>query len=177
MKKTILSFATLGLLATVFAMTLSVNWAIGEKYSIAFSTSGVSGIFKTFTGSISFDEKDLASSRFDVTIDVNSINTGNGMQNKHAKGADWFDAAKHPAIKFTSKKFVKSGAAYQVTGDLLMHGVTKEVTIPFQFKKSGTGAVFSGNFNINRNDFKIGKAGGEVGDIVNLTISVPVVKK
>ena len=177
MKKTILSLATLGLLATAFAMTLAQNWAIAEKYSIAFSTSGVSGIFKTFTGSITFDEQSLASARFEVTIDVNSINTGNGMQNKHAKGADWFDAAKYPTIKFTSKKFVKTGAAYQVTGDLQMHGITKELTIPFQFKKSGAGAVFSGNFNVNRNDFKIGTAGGEVGDVVNLTISVPVVKK
>jgi polyisoprenoid-binding protein YceI len=177
MKKTILSFASLAFLVTVFAMTLPMNWAIGEKYSIAFSTSGVSGIFKTFTGSINFDEQNLAASRFDVSIDVNSINTGNGMQNKHAKSSDWFDAAKYPAIKFTSKKFVKSGAAYQVTGDLQMHGITKELTVPFQFKKSGAGAVFTGTFKVNRNDFRIGDAGGEVGDVVNLTVSVPVVKK
>ena len=177
MKKTILSIFALGFLATVFAMTLSTNWAIGEKYSIAFSTSGVSGIFKTFTGSISFEEQNLAASRFDLSIDVNSINTGNGMQNKHAKGTDWFDAAKYPTIKFTSKKFVKSGASYQVTGDLQMHGVTKELTVPFQFKKAGAGAVFSGNFKVNRNDFKIGDKGGEVGDMVDLTVSVPVVKK
>src|SRR5689334_18483319 len=150
MKKTFLSFAALGILATVFAMNFSLNWAITEKYNITFSTSGVSGIFKTFTGSIAFDEQNLATSRFDVSIDVSSINTGNGMQNKHAKSSDWFDAAKYPTIKFTSKKFAKTGANYQVTGDLQMHGITKEVTIPFQFKKAGSGAVFSGTFNVNR---------------------------
>lgn len=177
MKKLLFSFTALAVLATVFAMTLPVNWQIGAKYSIAFSTSGVSGIFKTFSGNISFDDANLQTSRFDVTIDVNSINTGNGMQNKHAKGADWFDAAKYPSIRFTSKKFVKSGSNFQVTGDLQMHGVTKEITIPFQFSKNGSSGTFTGTFNVNRNDFKIGKGGGDVGDVVKLTVSVPVTKK
>src|SRR5215213_5620106 len=169
MKKIVFTLTTLVALAFVFAFTLPSNWSIAPKYNISFTTSGVSGIFKKFDGNIVFDEQNIGASKFDVTIDVNSINTGNGMQNKHAKGADWFDAAKYPAIKFTSKKFVKSGAAYQVTGDLQMHGITKELTVPFQFKKTGAGATFNGTFKVNRNDFKIGDAGGEVGDVVNLT--------
>ena len=177
MKKLFGSFISLTILATVFAFTLPQNWAIADKYSIVFTTSGVSGIFKNFNGNIIFDEQNIAASKFDVTVDVNSLNTGNGMQNKHAKSSEWFDAAKYPAIRFVSKKFTKAGAGYIVTGDLQMHGATKEVNIPFAFKRNGNAAKFEGNFNVNRNDFGIGKPGGEVGDVIKLTASVPVVKK
>ncbi|HEU4471231.1 MAG TPA: YceI family protein [Flavisolibacter sp.] len=177
MKKLFLSAAGLLSLATVFALTLPLNWEIADKYSISFSTNGVSGIFKTFSGGIVFDEKNPAASKFDVTIDVNSINTGNGMQNKHAKGNDWFDAAKHPSIRYVSKKIVKTASGYQSTGDLTMHGITKETTIPFTFSQSGNGGTFSGSFQVNRNDFQIGKPGGSVGDVIKLSVNVPVIKK
>ncbi|HEX2605981.1 MAG TPA: YceI family protein [Flavisolibacter sp.] len=177
MKKGIFTVALIATLSTLFAFTLPVNWEIAPKYNLSFSTNGVSGIFKTFTGSIVFDEQNGAASRFDVSIDVNSINTGNGMQNKHAKSADWFDAAKYPQIRFVSKKIVKTNATYQVTGDLSLHGITREVTFPFTFLKNGGGATFGGLFTINRNDFKIGTPGGEVGEVIKLAVSVPVVKK
>ncbi|THU41127.1 YceI family protein [Niastella caeni] len=176
MKKLIFSMATLLGITAVFAFTVAQNWAITDKYSIKFSSNEASGIFKTFKGTIAFDEQNLAAAKFDVTIDVASINTGNGLQNKHAKGADWFDAAKFPVIKYTSKKIVKAGNAYQVTGDLQMKGVTKEYTIPFTFKKAGAGATFNGSFTVNRSDFKIGKPGGEVAEQIKIDIAVPVTK-
>jgi polyisoprenoid-binding protein YceI len=176
MKKLIFSMATLLVITAVFAFSVAQKWAIADKYSIKFSSSEVAGIFKTFSGSIDFDEQNPASSKFDVSIDVNSINTGNGLQNKHAKGDEWFDAAKYPAIKYTSKKIVKAGAAYQVTGDLTIKGVTKEYTIPFTFKKAGAGATFNGSFTVNRSDFKIGKPGGEVGEQIKIDVAVPVTK-
>jgi polyisoprenoid-binding protein YceI len=176
-KKTLLSSVSLFVLATLFAFTLPQNWAISNKYNISFTTSGVSGIFKTFNGSIVFDDQNPTASKFDVAIDVASINTGNGMQNKHAKSAEWFDAAKYPSIRFVSKKLIKSGTAYLVTGDLQMHGVTKELSIPFQFKKAGNNATFEGIFNVNRTDFGIGQPGGEVGNAIKLIVSVPVIKK
>jgi polyisoprenoid-binding protein YceI len=177
MKKLIFSLATLLTFAAVFAFTTLQNWAPTDKYSIRFSGDGTGGIFKTFTGSIIFDEQNLAASKFDVTIDVASINTGNGLQNKHAKGAEWFDAAKYPVIKYTSTKIVKSGATYTSTGNLQMHGVTKEITIPFTFQKSGNSGTFNGSFSVNRSDFKIGKPGGDVSDVIKIEVAVPVIKK
>jgi polyisoprenoid-binding protein YceI len=177
MKKIILSAVLLSSLALIFAFTLSQNWQITDPYSITFSTSGASGIFKKFTGSIAFDDQNPVTSKFDVTIDVNSINTGNGMQNKDAKSADWFDATKYPVIKYTSTKIVKTGNSYQSTGNLQMHGITKQITIPFTFKRTGSGGQFDGVFTINRNDFNIGKPDAEVGPDIKLTISVPVIKK
>lgn len=172
MKKIFFSIITIGL----FAFTVPTAWKIGPKYTISFATSGVSGIFKTFTGNLVFDEQSLATSKFDITIDINSINTGNGLQNKHAKGAEWFDAAKYPAIKFTSKKIVKAGANYIATGDLQLHGTSREVSLPFAFKRAGAGGSFEGSFNINRNDFKVGAPGGEVGEVIKVNVSIPVTR-
>lgn len=176
MKKLIFSMATLLAITAVFAFSVAQKWAISDKYSIKFSSNDVAGIFKTFSGSIDFDEQNPAASKFDVTVDVNSINTGNGLQNKHAKGAEWFDAAKYPAIKYTSKKIVKAGTGYQVTGDLTIKGVSKEYTIPFTFKKAGAGATFNGSFTVNRSDFKIGKPGGDVAEQIKIDVAVPVTK-
>jgi polyisoprenoid-binding protein YceI len=176
MKKIFIGFCATMVLATVFAFTVVTNWKIADGYNIVFSTSGVSGVFKNLTGNILFDEQSLPTSKFDIAIDINTINTGNGMQNKHAKSAEWFDAAKYPAIKFTSTKIVKAASGYTATGSLQVHGISKEVSLPFTFKKTATGALFEGNFDINRNDFKIGAAGGEVGDVIKVSVSVPVIK-
>ncbi|ATL48673.1 polyisoprenoid-binding protein [Chitinophaga caeni] len=172
MKKLSFILAILLLSGVMFAYTFTTEWKIAPKYSIAFDGGEVSGIFRTFSGKIFFDGNDLAGSRFDVTIDVNSINTGNGLQNRHAKEDDWFDAAKFPAITFVSKKIAKTGNTFQVTGDLTMHGIKKEISFPFSFQ----GQKFSGKFSVNRNDFKIGKPGGEVDDVISITVNVPVVK-
>lgn len=176
MKKIVLSFATLLALTAVFAFSIAASWSIKSDYSIKFSGEDASGIFKTFSGNIVFDENNLAASSFAVTIDVGSINTGNGMQNKHAKGEEWFDAAKYPAIKYTSSKIVKSGAGYTATGTLEVKGVKKEVSLPFTFKAAGNAGTFSGTFNINRNDFKVGKPGGDVADVIKVEVNVPVTK-
>lgn len=168
--------AALLISAAALAFAATQNWQIGTKYNITFSNADVSGIFKTFKGAIAFDEKNLDASKFDVSIDVASINTGNGLQNQHAKSAEWFDAAKYPVITFKSKKIIKAGAAYQVTGDLTIHGVTKEISFPFTFQNKGASGVFAASFTVNRLDYHIGKA-GDVADALKLSISVPVDKK
>ena len=176
MKKTFFGVAAIFALTVLFAFTLQTNWKIAPGYNISFATSGVSGIFKSFSGTVVFDDQNLAGSKFDISIDINSINTGNGMQNKHAKSDEWFDAAKYPFIKFTSSKIVKTAAGFAATGSLQIHGISKEVSLPFTFKKSGAGGTFEGNFNVNRSDFKIGEAGGDVGEVIKINVSVPVTK-
>lgn len=177
MKKIILSLGTLLVFTAVFAFTVASSWDIKKDYSIKFSGEDASGIFKTFTGSIVFDEQSLAASKFSVSIDVASINTGNGMQNKHAKGADWFDATKYPQIVFNSSKITKAGNGWQTTGTLEMHGVKKEITIPFAFVPKGNEAVFSGTFNVNRSDYGIGKPATGTAGVIKIEVYVPVTKK
>ncbi len=178
MKKYIFIPAILLALAPVYAFAPAATWQIADKSVIRFSAGGeVGGIFKTMKGAVVFDEQNPPASSFDLTIDVASVNTGNALMNTHIKSADWFDAGKYPVIRFVSKKVVKSGTGLQVTGDMEMHGVKKETTIPFTFQNKGATAVFSSKFAINRNDFHIGKPGGDVDENVKLDITVPVVKK
>jgi polyisoprenoid-binding protein YceI len=177
MKKYIAPLTALLLLTgSAFAFIAAQNWVIADGYNIAFSSDDAAGIFKGFKGSIAFDEQNPAASKFDVTIDASTLNTGNGLQNKHAKSDEWFDVAKYPQIRFVSKSIAKSGAGYQVTGDLNLHGVTKSITFPFAFKKTAGGADFAASFTVNRSDYKLGKPGGDVAESVKVDINVPVTK-
>ncbi|HEY4147662.1 MAG TPA: YceI family protein [Chitinophagaceae bacterium] len=169
--------ATLLALAAVFAFTLVQGWRVTDNYEIGFSSNDAGGVFKKFSGMIVFDEKNPAASSFDLTIDAASINTGNALQNKHAKSDEWFDVAKYPVIKYVSKKIVKTATGYQVTGDMNMHGVKKEMVIPFSFQPTGNSGLFKGSFTINRNDFHLGKPGPDVAEEIKVDVSVPVVKK
>ena len=173
MKKLVFSAITLFALSAVFAFTTLQNWKIKETHQISFSSNEVNGVFKTFTGTIAFDAKDLAKSKFDLTIDVASINTGNGLMNKHAKGDDWFNAEKFPSINFTSSKIEKLGTDFKAIGTLEMHGIKKDFTVPFSFKKN----IFKANFSVNRTDFKVGKAGNDVSAVLKIDATIPVTKK
>ena len=94
------------------------------------------GVFSKMAGDVAFDANNLDASSFNVSVDVSSINTGNGMQNKHAVSDKWFDAETYPKITFVSKSFSKTDSGYEVTGSLTMHGVTKEFTMPFTFENN-----------------------------------------
>mgnify|MGYP003389238123 CR=1 FL=1 len=163
------------LILSAFTINSSINWTISENYEIKFSSStgDPEGIFKTITGDIQFDENDLASSNIHLKIEVSTINTGNGMKNKHAVSKKWFDAENYPNIEFQSSEFSKTETGYSVTGSMKMHGVDKEMTLPFTFSNN----VFSSTFSVNRIDFNIGESMKKVSDDIKLEVSLPVTKK
>jgi len=178
MKKLILSIATLLTFSAMFAIAGPANWQIADKYSIRFTGGGeVGGIFKTMKGTIVFDEQTPAGSHFELSIAIASVNTGNGLMNTHIKSAEWFDAGKYPEIKFTSTKIEKTATGYVATGDMDIHGVKKTLSLPFTFQSKGNAGTFAAKFQIYRNDFHLGKPGGEVDDNIKVDISVPVAKK
>jgi polyisoprenoid-binding protein YceI len=73
------------------------------------------------------------------------------MKNTHAKSEKWFDAAKYPTIQFTSTAISKVATGYEAKGMLTIHGVQKEVVIPFTFDNN----VFKGSISINRLEYNI----------------------
>src|SRR5215831_2777621 len=87
---------------------------------------GTKGEFKGLDGSINWDAENPSNSSFDVSIAVNTINTGIGMRDKDLKEATWFDAEKFPTINFKSTVVT----ATNVTGNLTIKGVTKQITFP-----------------------------------------------
>lgn len=174
MKKFIYPLAAVALLAaSAFTVIKSQDWKISDNYSIKFDGGDPSGEFKGLKGTVSFDPNNLASSKFDATIDVASINTGNGMKNTHAKSDKWFDAEKYPTIKFTSTSITKTATGYAAAGTLDMHGVQKPVTIPFTFDNN----EFKGSFEVNRMDFNVNTAEPNHGSQkFKVDIDVPVTK-
>jgi len=162
------------ILSSAFVTVSTQEWSIKDDYSIKFTSKDPSGSFKSFKGTIVFDEADLANSKFDVSIDVNSINMGNGMKNKKSQTSEWFDESKFPTITFTSTKIEKGDNGYKMTGNLKLKGKTKKYAIPFKFNDN----KFVGNFNVKRSDFGVGDEDTEVvPDIMKIEFSVPVSKK
>jgi polyisoprenoid-binding protein YceI len=178
MKKFIYPLAAFAIIVmSAFSVIKSQDWKITDDYSVKFTSEDPSGIFRGLKGDVVFDEKDLAASKFDVSIDVATINTGNGMKNTHAKSEKWFDAEKYPVIKFTSSSIAGTATGYEAKGTLEIHGVKKDFTIPFTFQKTDNGGVFNSSFDINRLDFNINTAEPAHGaNTVKVDISVPVTK-
>jgi polyisoprenoid-binding protein YceI len=92
--------------------------------------ANIRGVFTKFTGTSSFDPANAGASSLSISIETGSVSTPDGNRNEHLKGADFFDAATYPEIKFVSKSVAAAGpGAYKVTGDLSMHGVTQETVL------------------------------------------------
>ncbi len=176
MKKSNLPFIlALLLLLSAFTTINSINWKISKEFSIKFTSEFPTGTFSNLEGDILFDENNLTDSKFDLTVEVSSINTGNGLANKHAIGDKWFNAKKYPKIKFVSTKITKEDGKFITKGNLTMHGIEREISIPLKFEKN----KFTGTFKVNRLDYKIGKSGGindKASHELKIDVSVPVSK-
>jgi polyisoprenoid-binding protein YceI len=133
----------------------SVNFAVTHM-----TVSTVNGRFNTFDGKILFDDKDVSKSSVSVTIKAASINTDNAGRDTDLKSANFFDVEKFPEITFQSKSIEKKGNDYVAHGTLTIHGVSKEVEMPFELKgpiDTGKGKTMGahGNLTINRQDYGI----------------------
>jgi polyisoprenoid-binding protein YceI len=172
-KQSYLLVALAIIVASAFTFIQSQSWKIAEGYSVKFDGGDPSGEFTSLKGNIQFDEKNLAASKFEMIVEVASINTGNGMKNTHAKSANWFDAEKYPNITFTSSAITKTASGFEAKGMLEMHGKKKEIMIPFTF----TNNTFDGALEVCRMDFKLddGKHPKMIPSL-KVTIHVPVTK-
>lgn len=153
--------------------------------------STVRGEFGKVSGTVNLDEQDPSKSSLEATIDTASINTRVEKRDQHLKSPDFLDVAKYPTMTFKSKKIEKvSDTKFKVTGDLTLHGVTKEVVLdvegsPKAFKDPSGNLRVGGvaTTKINRQDFSVQwskalETGGVVaGDEVAITIDVELTKK
>ncbi|MBL0312500.1 MAG: YceI family protein [Holophagaceae bacterium] len=166
MRRATLILATLLLMAPAAALTAAdktftpdtIHSRIGFSAKTLFKVEGNFGKYST---DISGDPDSLENAKVRVEIDVASINTENKSRDTHLKTPDFFDAAKYPKIVFTSSKVWKQGGQVMVQGTLDMHGVKKDLTIPFDptFGKNGAGNdtwSYEGSLKMDRNDFGIG---------------------
>ncbi len=170
-------FAVFMIVSAAFTFMPVDHFVVSTGYTMDFKSSDPSGSFSKMGGDIYFNDQDLVNSKFNLYIDVSSINTGNGMQNKKAQTAEWFNAPSFPQIKFTSSKIAKNGNGYLITGDLTMKGTTKQYTIPATKTITGNKIAFSGTFNVDRLAFKVGKKSNVVPDKMKVVYFIPAIKK
>ena len=173
--ESILFFAFL-IVSAAFTFLPIDHYVVSSGYTIGFVSADPSGSFTSMSGDIYFDDADLVNSKFNLSIDVSTISTGNGMRNKKAQTSEWFNATTYPNIKFKSTSIVKSTTGYLITGDLTMRGITKTYSIPAVKTKSGNTITFSGSFSVDRIEFKVGKKSTVVPDKMVVTYVVPATK-
>ncbi len=171
-----LLIVTLSILWVAFAFMTSQEWKLTKDYAIEFSNNDVAGVFKDVKGNVTFDKDQLATSKFDFTVDVSSVNTGNEVQNGHLKNADWFDVKNYPNATFTTSSIVNVETGYLAIGIFELHGVKKELSIPISFEETDGKATIKATFTFNRIDYKVGKKGDGVDEIMKINVTIPITK-
>ncbi|MFK7949551.1 MAG: YceI family protein [Saprospiraceae bacterium] len=151
----------LGIFTILFMVTLGKQEINSVDSGVTFEVGNmkintVEGSFKGMKGDVNFNPKDLKNSSFEVTIDAATVDTDNNKRDEHLKNKDFFEVEKYPTIKFKSDAIVRSKKeGYHIAkGKLTIHGVSKDVKIPFTHKSG----IFEGTLKVNRFDYNVGKA-------------------
>ncbi len=164
----------------------------GAHTSIIFGVShfGYSftyGRFNKLSGGYVLDRENPAAAQFQLTISAASLDTNNQQRDGHLKGPDFFNVKQFPNITFQSTgvtiEKTEKGEIYNVTGNLTIHGVTQQVTLPLQKLGEGNGpggkyrTGFHCQTSLKRSDFGMTNMIPMVGDEIALTVSFEGVRQ
>ena len=152
--------------ATVFAAPTAykidtAHSNVGFAVPILGGLSKVRGKFTDFTVEIVHDADDVTKSSVKAVIKAASIDTGIERRDAHLRNPDFFEVEKFPEITFESKRVEKKGSGFVAHGTFTMHGVSKEIELPFTLngvRKNANGSTVLGvtsRLTLNRKDFGI----------------------
>jgi len=166
------------------------TWQIDPNHSAAqfsvrhLGVSTVRGAFTKVSGSATHDPADPSKDTLEATMQAASVDTRVDMRDKDLRSPNFLDVEKYPTITFHSKS-TKAAATgkLEITGDLTIHGVTKEVVLdvdgpsaPIKDPWGNQRIGASASTKINRKDFNVNGAPGVVGDEIAITIDVELVQ-
>lgn len=192
MKRLAMILGVLGMAAPFAAVAQTSTWTPDKAHSevdftiLHMSLSKVHGRFGNIGGEIVWNSADVTKSTVNVTIDVNTVDTGVGPRDNDLKSANYFDAAQFPSATFVSTSVAKAANGLTVNGNLTVHGVTKPVVLQVEGPMGpvpGMGgklhAGFSATTTVSRTAFGIGAKtpAAVLGDDVQLSIELDVVKQ
>lgn len=181
--------AALALAATAAAQ--AGPWQIDPNHTAAqfavkhLRVSTVRGAFTKVSGSATYDPADPSKTSLQATIDANSVDTRVEMRDNDLRSPRFFDVQKYPTITFHSKKTKVAGPGkLLITGDLTIHGVTKEVVLNVDGPSapiknpmgSGLRMGASATTKVNRQDFGVSTMPDAIGDEITITIDVELVQ-
>ena len=181
---------------TTATPAVTTTWKLDPAHSHAefkvkhMMISNVKGSFSSLSGTLTEHATDATLSSVEATIDIGTVSTGDAQRDTHLKSADFFDVEKYPTMTFKSTQVKPNGdGGNDVTGDLTMHGVTRQQTFavegptpPTKDPWGNTRIGLSATAKINRKDYGLNwnaalEAGGVlVGETVSVTMEVQFVK-
>lgn len=182
------------LLAPALADAAATKYVVDPVHSnvtftIRHFVSNVQGRFTDFSGTILYDPENLEASSVEFTVEAASIDTHNDRRDNHLRSPDFFDVEKHPTLSFKSTRVArKDETTLEVTGNLTIRGVTREVTIPVQVlgfmdTPMGYRGGFESHFTLDRTDYGVQwnralEGGGAVlGNEVKISILVEAARE
>lgn len=189
MSRFVLAFVT-ALAMAASAAAQAGNWKIDPMHTSAqfsvrhLGVSTVRGAFTKVSGSATFDPADASKTALDATIEAASVDTRVEMRDNDLRSPNFLDVQKFPSITFHGKQTKSAGAGkLSITGDLTIHGVTKEVVLavdgpsaamkdPWGNQRIGASA----STKITRQDFGVNGAPAVVGDEITITIDAELIQ-
>ncbi|MGH9628512.1 MAG: YceI family protein [Bryobacteraceae bacterium] len=176
--------------------TNTTTWTLDPAHSVAefkvkhMMISNVKGQFTGIAGVLTLDEDDIAGSRVEAMIDASTINSREAPRDAHLKSADFFDVEQFPTLSFRSTQVRRTADdELAVTGDLTIHGVTRQVTFQVEGPTAAgkdpwgnTRIGLSATTKVNRKDFALTwnaalETGGIlVGEDVTITLDLEFVR-
>ncbi|HEY1607515.1 MAG TPA: YceI family protein [Allosphingosinicella sp.] len=143
------------------------------------------GDFTHVSGSLRLDPAHPRADRVEIAIPVDSVSTTNATLDGELKGADWFDAARFPMMRFVSTRITRTGPNRAlIAGNLTLHGVTRPVSLAASFNGAGTNPLdktytigFNAVATIRRSEFGVTKYVPLIGDSVTIRISAAFERK
>ena len=149
----------------------------------------VRGKFNEFTGSVMYDPENLDGSSVEASIKIASIDTDNENRDNHLRSPDFFDAETYPTMTFKSTKIEMRDEGLFAVGDLTMHGVTKQIELPFELvgpvtdMQGNTRYGIDASMKLNRQDFGVkwnqtlDNGGLMVSDMITVEIHMELVSQ
>jgi polyisoprenoid-binding protein YceI len=179
------------LAATQMSAAFASDYLLDDQHtSIVFATnhfglSNTYGMFGKYAGKFTVDMNDPESASFQVVIDPASLDTKSEKRDEHLRGPDFFDVKQFPKITFVSSSVAvgKDAKSLKVTGDLTLHGETKEIVISLTNTGEGKGPYgderigFSGRILVKRSEFGMSTMVPQIGDDVNILLSIEGIKQ
>lgn len=137
------------------------------------------GRFNEPSGWFAFDPDRAEGSRFEIQVPAENVDTNSSRRDNHLRSPDFFSAREFPTISFKSTRVRKTGAeAYEVTGELSLHGVTKTITIDMEhigtetYPRRGQLTGFDCSFTIKRSDYGMNYMPDMLGDEVTVRVGL-----
>jgi polyisoprenoid-binding protein YceI len=171
------ALASTSLHATSYTLEQDYTQGVFRWNHLGFSSPAAQ--FSQGAGTLEFDQANPALSSVQVTIPLATLNTGVPDLDEDFRSTDFFDTARFPTATFKSTRVERSGAMdrLKVTGNLSLHGITKEIALDVSIVKIGTNprtnlptVGFDATTVLARSDFGLGKYVPQVGDEIQLHI-------